>query len=82
MTKPKSNVITDDAPARPPSKLDLLISALGKKGGATIDELVTVTGWQKHSVRGAISRSLRKKGFTVTSQKVDSILRYRAERSA
>lgn len=82
MTKPKSNVTTDAAPARPPSKLDLLASALGTMDGATIDELVAVTGWQKHSVRGAMSGSLRKKGFTVTSEKVEGIRRYRAERSA
>ncbi|WP_223177128.1 DUF3489 domain-containing protein [Sphingomonas rhizophila] len=83
MTKPKSKMKTaHTAPERPPSKLDLLVTALGKKGGATIDELVVVTGWQKHSVRGAMSGSLRKKGFTVTSEKIDGIRRYRTELSA
>ena len=83
MSKPRSKKETaDTAPERPASKLDQLVSALGEKGGVTIDELVAVTGWQKHSVRGAMSGSLKKRGFTVTSEKVDGIRHYRAERSA
>ena len=79
MIKPKSKIDSDAAAVRPRSNLDLLVSALGDKGGATIDELVAVTGWQKHSVRGAMSGSLRKKGLTVTSEKVDGVRRYRVE---
>lgn len=38
--------------------------------GATIDEIVTATGWQAHSVRGAISGTLKKRlGLTVASEK-------------
>lgn len=35
-----------------------------RKRGATLNELMDVTGWQPHSVRGQISR-LRKEGMKV-----------------
>jgi len=42
-------------------------------GGATIDEIAAVTGWQPHTVRGAMSGALKKKlGLEVTSEKVES----------
>lgn len=43
------------------TKLALLIAALRAKMGATIEDLMEVTGWQAHSVRGAISGALKKK---------------------
>ncbi len=43
-----------------------LIEMLSAPGGATIAEISDETGWQAHSVRGAISGTLRKKlGLTV-----------------
>ncbi|HEY4940657.1 MAG TPA: DUF3489 domain-containing protein [Rhizomicrobium sp.] len=47
--------------ARPGSKLAILIGLLSRKGGATIEEAAEATGWQHHSVRGAISGALKKK---------------------
>ena len=57
---------------RPGSKQSLIIDLLRRKGGATIDEMVETTGWQAHSVRGAISGTLKKKlGLAVSSEKVE-----------
>ena len=54
---------------RPGTKLATLISLLDRKEGATIGDLQEATGWQAHSVRGAISGTLKKKlGFDVASQ--------------
>ncbi len=54
------------------TKQALLIDLLSRKDGATIDQIVTATGWQAHSVRGAISGTLKKKlGLTVTSEAVE-----------
>lgn len=40
--------------------------------GATIEEITTATGWQAHTVRGAIAGALKKKlGLDVTSEKVE-----------
>jgi hypothetical protein len=58
--------------ARQGSKQALMIDLLKRKSGATIDELVKATGWQAHSVRGAMSGALKNKlGLTVASEKVD-----------
>ena len=57
--------------SQPTTKQALLIDLLARENGATISEAVEVTGWQPHSVRGAISGTLKKKlGLDVISQKV------------
>jgi hypothetical protein len=65
---------TPPAPAqrRKGTKQETLIEMLRAEGGATIDEIVAATGWQPHTVRGAMSGALKKKlGLTITSEKVD-----------
>ncbi|MFT3810521.1 MAG: DUF3489 domain-containing protein [Micropepsaceae bacterium] len=53
---------------RETSKLGMLITLLKRPKGAGLDDMCIATGWQAHSVRGAISGSLKKKlGLTVTS---------------
>ena len=38
--------------------------------GATIDQIVEATGWQKHTVRSAISHALgKKRGYQIVSDK-------------
>ena len=77
--------ITDEQDETPPAetpaapvqrrkgtKQETLIEMLRAEGGATIDEIVAATGWQPHTVRGAMSGALQKKlGLTITSEKVD-----------
>ena len=54
--------------ARETSKLGTLITLLKRPKGVGLDEMCKATGWQAHSVRGAISGSLKKKlGLAVTS---------------
>jgi hypothetical protein len=75
----RPNGRTSPAAIRPGTKQALLIDLLTRKKGATIDEAVEATGWQPHSVRGAISGTLKKKlGLAVTSEKPgDGPRRYR-----
>ncbi|WP_281019956.1 DUF3489 domain-containing protein [Minwuia sp. IMCC3060] len=57
---------------RPGTRQSLLVDLLRRDGGASLDELVQATGWQQHSVRGAISSIVRKKlGLKVMSEKVE-----------
>ncbi len=67
---------------RLPSKLDRLEALLLAPSGAAIADLMTATGWQQHSVRGALAGAIKKRGLLVTSDKVDGVRRYRAERPA
>jgi hypothetical protein len=53
-----------------PSKQDVVIAMLRQPEGATVDEIASVTGWQRHTVRGVFSGSLKKKlGLTLASAK-------------
>ena len=61
------------------TKLELLLQQLGKEHGASLADLIECTGWQAHSVRGAMAGSLKRKGHSITSTMVDGIRRYRAE---
>ena len=42
---------------------------LKRKNGATLQEIMTQMGWQRHTVRGMIAGSLKKAGYTVESFK-------------
>lgn len=54
----------------PKTKLGRLESLLRRSEGATIDQIAKTLAWQPHSVRGAISGSLKKKqGLTVVGEK-------------
>ena len=62
----------------PSGKIATIIALLRRPKGANLDELTKATGWQPHSVRGAISGSIKKKlGLKVSSEKVGAIRSYR-----
>lgn len=54
------------------TKQATLIAMLRTPEGATIEEITAATGWQSHTVRGAMAGALKKKlGLEVTSEKVE-----------
>jgi hypothetical protein len=56
--------------AKRPSKQDEVIAMLQRPEGATVDEVASATGWQRHTVRGVFSGALKKKlGLTIASAK-------------
>jgi Protein of unknown function (DUF3489) len=55
---------------KPPSKQGEVIAMLRRPEGATVDEVASATGWQRHTVRGVFSGTLKKKlGLTLASVK-------------
>lgn len=58
--------------AKGDSKKSQVIEMISKKGGATLGELIQATGWQKHSLRGAISTLASKGGHKIESFKTDA----------
>jgi hypothetical protein len=63
------------------SKQDEVIVMLRRPEGATVDEVARATGWQRHTVRGVFSGTLKKKlGLTLASAKEDRGRVYRVER--
>jgi len=65
--------LVEGIPIRPGTKLAALVVALRRPQGAISLQLMLATGWQPHSVRGAISGMLRKKlGLNVVLAHNDS----------
>jgi hypothetical protein len=54
--------------AKRPSKQDQVIAMLRRPEGVTVHEVASVTGWQRHTVRGVFSGTVKKKlGLTLAS---------------
>ncbi|MCW1400922.1 DUF3489 domain-containing protein [Novosphingobium sp. MW5] len=83
--EPQSGASFDPQPEQPaktstktPSKLDQVEALLRASTGASIAEIMAATGWQQHSVRGAMAGALKKRGLVITSDKAGGTRRYRA----
>lgn len=62
----------------PNSKQEILIALMRRAEGATIEDLISSSGWQRHSIRGVISGVLKKRlGFTIESSSIDGVRMYR-----
>jgi Protein of unknown function (DUF3489) len=51
------------------SKTTQVVAMLQREQGATISEIMTTMGWQKHTVRGFMAGAMKKAGYTVESFK-------------
>jgi hypothetical protein len=60
-TKPSKAAPAAKPTPRPGTKQAQLIELLQRPEGATVEQIAAATGWQKHTIRGAISGALRKK---------------------
>jgi hypothetical protein len=69
--------------AKRSSKQSEVIAMLQRPEGVTVDEVVSATGWQRHTVRGVFSGTLKKKlGLTLTSAKEERGRVYRISEPA
>ena len=65
------------------TKTDTVIAMLERPQGASVDELMAATSWQRRSVRGALAGAVKTKlGAAVTSEVADGGRRYRAAAAA
>jgi len=56
-------------PQRANSKIAKVVDMMRRPAGVSIKAIMSATGWQRHSVRGAISGAIKKKlGLKVTSE--------------
>jgi len=75
----------EDRPSPSPApairgKVGILVQLLSRPQGATLEAMMAETGWQAHSVRGAISGAIKRGlGLYVLSEKIDGARRYRIE---
>ena len=62
----------------PGGKLGALVGLLRRPDGACLVDMMAATGWQAHSVRGAMSGALKKKlGLAILSEKTEAGRFYR-----
>ncbi len=61
---------------KPGTKQALVLDLLARPEGATLEQLVTATGWLPHTTRAALT-GLRKKGHGIVSTKLDDVRTYR-----
>lgn len=58
------------SPSMPRGKLGILVALLRHPDGATLPAMMAATGWQAHSVRGAMAGAIGKKlNLTIISEK-------------
>lgn len=67
---------TPDNP-KPVSKKSQMIAMLERPDGVSIVELEKATGWQTHSVRGALVHLKNKDKLPITNMVVDDTRRYK-----
>jgi hypothetical protein len=75
----KSKKSDNGAAAKAPSKSGAVVALLKRDRGATLDDMMAATGWQRHSVRGFLAGALKKQhGLTARSEKTEQGRVYRA----
>jgi len=75
---PAPAVATVPERGRPAGKLGRVLQAIGGDRGASLAELVALTGWQPHTTRAALTR-LRQRGFALTPREVDGRRAYQCD---
>ena len=75
---PRSAKQAKDAPGKPTpragTKQAQMIELLKRPEGATVQQIAAATGWQHHTIRGAISGALKKKlGLTVEATRTREV---------
>ncbi|KKC24575.1 DUF3489 domain-containing protein [Sphingomonas sp. SRS2] len=79
--EPATDARVEPVPARPASKQAQVIDLLKRDSGATLTDIVKLTGWLPHTSRAALT-GLRKKGHPISSEKVAGITRYQIATAA
>ena len=74
-SRPKATLSA--APQKAPSKQQQLAALVVRDEGATLDQMVAATGWLPHTTRAALT-GLKKKGYVISSDKVEGVRTYRA----
>lgn len=67
---PAQAVAVTEALSAPPTNTAVVVGLLKRPEGATLDQMVTATGWLPHTTRAALT-GLRKRGHAVTRTATD-----------
>ncbi|MCU1236486.1 MAG: hypothetical protein JWP63_4453, partial [Candidatus Solibacter sp.] len=70
--EPKAPKPESAAGPREGSKTAQVVAMLKTPTGATLEDIMTKMGWQKHTVRGFMAGAMKKAGYTVESFKSEA----------
>jgi len=74
VAKPGKAAPAEKSAPRAGTKQALMIEMLKRPEGATVEQIAAATGWQHHTIRGAISGALKKKlGLTVEATRTREV---------
>src|ERR687891_740467 len=74
VAKPGKGAPADKPTPRAGTKQALMIELLKRPEGATVAQIAAATGWQRHTIRGAIAGALKKKlGLTVEATRTREV---------
>jgi len=81
--EPEASTMTptgNEAPSPTPvekaiTKTAMLLELLRRPAGATLEDIVSATGWLPHTTRAALT-GLKKKGHSLSSEKINGVRRY------
>lgn len=68
--------------AKKATKADAILELVSREGGASIPDICEATGWQRHTLRGYIAGTLRKRGHDIVRTSVDGMTGYALAKSA
>jgi hypothetical protein len=72
--KPDKAAVGEKPTPRAGTKQAQMIEMLKRAEGATVEQIAAATGWQHHTIRGAISGALKKKlGLTVEATRTHEV---------
>lgn len=80
-TEATSSVTTENKPDTMPTKHLQVIELLAREEGASIEEMAILANWLNHSTRAFLT-GLKKRGYTVTSDKINGVRRYKIAKAA
>lgn len=75
MAREPSTALAQLPTSAAPSKISCVLDLLRRDQGASLDEMVQVTGWLPHTTRAALT-GLKNKGHVITKHKVEDVTRY------
>jgi len=58
------------------AKADTILELVSREGGASIPEICEATGWQRHTLRGYIAGTLRKRGHDIVRTSANGMTGY------
>ena len=72
----KTETVARAPKLKTPSKHQQLAALIVRDEGATLDQMIAITGWLSHTTRAALT-GLKKRGYAISSDKVDGVRTYR-----